>query len=164
MAETYVELMIKRTTPAKDKFLFGLVAFLLGASAITFLLFGILLALIGIVIFGVLTYIVRMRTNLEYEYLYVDRELQIDKIMSMSRRKKLERINLDTLEVLAPVGSHHLDEFKNRTDKIKDYSSGEPDAQPYMIIYEGKHRTLIEPNEAMLKAIRNIAPRKVFMD
>ena len=50
--------------------------------------------------------------------------------------------------------------------KTVDFSSRtvkNPDSR-YVMIYEGETKVIWEPNEDMLKAIRLIAPRKVFTD
>ena len=70
------------------------------------------------------------------------------------------------MEVLAPVNSWHLDAMKNRSFKELDYSDGEK-AQTdnkYVMIYEGTTKVILSPDKAFLDAIKNVAPRKVFMD
>ena len=46
--------------------------------------------LIIAVVAGVGAYFVNLNANLEYEYLYVDKQLTVDKIMARTRRKKVE--------------------------------------------------------------------------
>ena len=86
--------------------------------------------------------------------------------MAKSRRKRVATYDLGKIEVRAPIKSWHLDNYKNRTDKTVDYSSGEekqPDRR-FAFFYDGKQRVLIEPNEEMIKAMQTVAPRKVFKD
>ena len=47
-----------------------------------------IIALIPAILFGVAAYFVYMNTDLEYEYLYLDRELTVDKVMAKSKRKR----------------------------------------------------------------------------
>ena len=61
---------------------------------------------------GVGAYFLNMYTDLEYEYLYLDKELSVDKIMAKSKRKRVGTYSLDRMEVFAPVYSYHLDNFK----------------------------------------------------
>ena len=115
---------------------------------------------------GVAAYFVYLNSDVEYEYLYVDKELTVDKVMAKSRRKRVATYDLGKIEILAPIKSWHLDNYKNRTDKTVDYSSGEekqPDRR-FAFFYDGKQRVLIEPNEEMIKAMQTVAPRKVFKD
>ena len=115
---------------------------------------------------GVAAYFVYLNADLEYEYLYLDKEITIDKVMAKSKRKKVAKYEVERMEILAPIKSWHMDGFKNRTVKTVDYSSGvenQPDLR-YVMYYEGNLKVILEPSMEMVKAIKNIAPRKVFMD
>lgn len=164
MNETYVEWLVKRKTPAYMTLLKILTIML----TVCFVLLGFFLlpAMIIAVLLGVAVYFVYLNSDVEYEYLYVDKELTVDKVMAKSRRKRVATYDLGKIEILAPIKSWHLDNYKNRTDKTVDYSSGEekqPDRR-FAFFYDGKQRVLIEPNEEMIKAMQTVAPRKVFKD
>jgi len=127
---------------------------------------GQIFLLIGGAIFAVLTYFVGLYTEIEYEYLYVDRQLSVDKVLNRSRRKKVASYEIERMEILAPFNSYHLDSYKNRTADVKDYSSGiinQPDTR-YVMFYDGTKKIIFEPSAEMVKAIATIAPRKVFKD
>ena len=165
MNETYVECMIKK----KPNPLMKALKFFVIMMAVIFILLGMLgaifLLLFGAV-FAAIAYFVSLNTDLEYEYLYVDRQLSVDKVMNRSKRKKVVEFDLERMEILAPIGSYHLDGLKNRTATLQDYSSGiinQPDTR-YLMYYDGKQKIIFEPNEEMVKAIHMIAPRKVFKD
>lgn len=164
MNETYVEILVKKKTPAYMK----LLKILLIMLTVCFVLVGLMLwpaLLIGVVL-GVASYFVYMNAELEYEYLYVDKEFTVDKIMAKSKRKRVEVFDLDKMEIVAPINSWHLDNYKNRSDKTFDYSSGEhgqPDKR-YVFFYDGQKKVIFEPNEEMIKAMQFAAPRKVFKD
>ena len=164
MNETYVEWLVKRKTPAYMTFL----KILFTVLAVSVELVGFLLLpalLIGIVC-GVAAYFITMNADLEYEYLYVDKELTVDKVMAKSRRKRVAVFSLDKMEIVAPVKSWHLDNYKNRSGKAIDYSSGEekqPDKR-FVFYYDGQKKVIFEPNEEMIKAMQTVAPRKVFKD
>lgn len=164
MNESYVELLVKKEKTLKDKLLNLLAWFFVFFFVCMFLLTGNIFMVLAALLFGLVLYFVRLNTDLEYEYLYLDKELSVDKIMAKMKRKRIIKVNVDRLEIFAPLGSYHLDEFKNRTGKICDYSSGREDAKRYMLICDGQNRMIIEPNEELIKCIRNIAPRKVFTD
>ncbi len=164
MNETYVEWLVKKKTPVYMAFLKILTIML----AVCFILVGIgfpPLLLIGI-LFGVAAYFIYFNADLEYEYLYVDKELTVDKVMAKSKRKRVATFDLDKMEIVAPIKSWHLDNYKNRNDKTVDYSSGEekqPDRR-YVFFYDGRQKVIFEPNEEMIKAMQFVAPRKVFKD
>ena len=163
--ETYVECMVKKKA---NGLMSALKVLLIGIAVITGLLgfMGLIVFLIIAVVAGVGAYFVSLNANLEYEYLYVDKQLTVDKIMARTRRKKVETFDLERMEILAPIKSWHLDDYKNRQLKVVDYSSGveqQPDIR-YSMIYNGEKRVIFEPNDEMVAAIKSIAPRKVFTD
>jgi len=137
------------------------------AVAFVFLgLLGTFAALILGIVFGAGAYFVSQQCTIEYEYLYLDREISIDKIMGQSRRKRIATYEVDRMEILAPMNSYHLDDYRRREIKARDYSSGEvpePDTR-YAMYYEGNEMIIFEPNESMINAVYNVAPRKVFKD
>ena len=49
----------------------------------------------------------------------------MDKVMAKAKRKRVATYSIDRLEILAPIKSYHLDNYKNRNVKVKDYSIGE---------------------------------------
>lgn len=164
MNETYVECLVKRKTPAYMKFLKILSIML----TVCFIVLGMvfLVGLLFAIIFGVAAYFIYLNADLEYEYLYVDKELTIDKVMAKSRRKRVATFDLNKMEIVAPIKSWHLDNYKNRTDKVFDYSSGEerqPDKR-FLFFYDGQKKIIFEPNEEMVKAMQFSAPRKVYKD
>ncbi len=73
--------------------------------------------------------------------------------------------DIERMEILAPVKSYHLDDYRNRTMKTIDYSSGTAqNDKTYMMVYEGNIKIMWEPSPEMVKAIQMVAPRKVFTD
>lgn len=164
MKEGYLEVMVKREQTIAGRVLcLGMKWLCLSFAALFFLSRNLIMLLLAI-LFGVAMYFARMNTNLEFEYLYVDRELTIDKIMAQEKRKTVIKVNMERLDVLAPLGSYRLDDYKNRLGKTADYSSGRKDAKRYMLVYEGQSAMIIEPGEQMVRMIKNNMPRKVFTD
>lgn len=166
-SDTYVELLIKKKASLGMVALKFLMVFLTVILAIAAVLgIGRFVSLIAAVVFAAGTYWIYLNADVEYEYLYVDRELTVDKVMAKSKRKKVESFDMGRLEILAPMNSHRLDSFRSRQVKTADYSSGvagQPEVR-YAMYYDGSKKVILEPNQAMVKAIQNIAPRKVFTD
>lgn len=167
MSETYVECLVKKKNSLAGTVLkWFLIVVTAGFGVVTILGGGKLIPLLITVAVGVLAYIVNMRIDLEYEYLYLDKEISIDKIMHKTKRKRVEVLEINRIEILAPVNSHQLDSYRNRNLKTTDYSVGEvqkPDRR-YAMYYNGDRRILLSPSPELLKAIRTVAPRKVFTD
>jgi len=165
MSDTYVECLVKAKQRGIFKFLCGLLMVL----TVIFFLSMFVLSYIGLILMaisGVGAYFLKLNTDLEYEYLYLDRELVVDKVMAKSKRKRVATYSLSRMEIMAPIKSYHLDNYKNRQVKVKDYSVGEelkPDLR-YAIYYEGGEKILLNPSPEMVKAMKNAAPRKVFSD
>lgn len=164
MSETYVECLVARSGSMLMRFLRTLFIMLTVVFVVIGMVFipGLLVAIVT----GVAAYFTYMNADIEYEYLYLDREISVDKVMAKSRRKKANTFSVDKMEVLAPLNSHRLDSYRNRNAKTLDYSSGVA-AQPerrYMMVCEGDVKVIFEPNAEMVKAIQSIAPRKVFTD
>lgn len=164
MSDVYVECLVKAKPSAAGGFfkMFLIVLTALGILAIPFL--GTFTLFISVVT-GVGAYFVGVYTDLEYEYLYLDKELSVDKIMGKTKRKRVAVYSVENMEVLAPVSSYHLDSYRNRKVPVKDYSIGEelkPDKRYAM--YCGGQKILLSPSEELVKAIKNVAPRKVFSE
>ena len=73
---------------------------------------------------------------------------------------------IDRMEIFAPVRSYHLDNYRNRNVKAKDFSIGEelqPDKR-FVMYYEGGEKIILSPSEELVKVMKNVAPRKVFAD
>lgn len=166
MSDTYVECLVK----AKSSIIAKLCKYLLIVAAVVFgldvLTGGSILAFFGMLLAAGGSYLVNLYTDLEYEYLYLDRELVVDKVMAKSRRKRVATYSLDRMEILAPIKSHHLDNYKNRNAKVKDYGVGQelqPDLR-YAMFYEGGEKVILNPSPEMIKVMKNAAPRKVFSE
>lgn len=166
MSDAYVECLVKAKSTMMGKFFKYLLVILTVIMVILFALTMNLFILLLTVAAGVGAYFVNMFTDLEYEYLYLDKELTIDKVMAKTKRKRVAVYSLDRMEILAPVKSYHLDNFRNRTAKEKDYSIGyeeQPDLR-YVMYYEGGEKLILSPSPEMIKIMKNAAPRKVFSD
>lgn len=164
--DTYVECLVKAKQSPMAKFFSILLISLTVLFGIATLVLMMPLALILAVITGVAAYFLNLYSNLEYEYLYLDRDLVIDKIMAKSKRKRIATYSVDRIEILAPIKSYHLDNYKNRNVKILDYSIREelqPDRR-YAMYYEGGVKVILSPSEEIVKALKNVGPRKVFTD
>lgn len=167
MSESYVECLVKQRTSLAGKFLRYLLIMLTAVFAMLTFLMGMdfVMFLIAVAV-GAGTYFVYLYTDLEYEYLYLDRELTVDKVMAKTKRKRVAVYQMDRIEILAPVRSYHLDDYRNRTVKEKDYSIGyedKPDLR-YCMYYEGGEKLILSPSPEMVKAMKNAAPRKIFND
>ena len=157
MSDSYVECLVKAKQPTWAKILKVLLVVLTVLCCLLMFVFIIFLPIA--LVAGVGAYFLNMYTDLE-------KELSVDKIMAKSKRKRVGTYSVDRMEVFAPVFSYHLDNYKNRQVKEKDYSIGEvlqPDGR-YAMYYEGGEKIIFSPNEELVKVLKSVAPRKVFSE
>ena len=162
MNEVYYEILVARKKDPKLQMGQIVTVLLAGVCAVA-VLFGFIYGILLAPIFGLMCYFLTIRNRVEYEYLYVDRELQIDRITNQSKRRKMETLDLKQFEILAPIRSHELDSYRKRAGAVLDYSSGEEanNPQKYMLVI-GDKKVIFEPTPELVQTIRMFAPRKVF--
>lgn len=166
--DSFIEKIVERKKTSKDM--------LMGAG-IVFLCIFLIVFIIPIVpyvnsmqlvfdaaaIYG--AYFLIKSKNIEFEYSVTNGEIDIDKIISRSRRKRIFSGNCKEFEVLARLkGDHYNDSVKNITNKIEAVSSMDsPDVFFCVTTYKGA-RTVVyfEPDERMLNAFRLFIPSKIF--
>jgi hypothetical protein len=170
-----IEVVVNR----KRNSLLGIVKVICIALAVIMLFSGVtLMGTIGFWAFiplalgvgaGVGAWFAGMNCCIDYEYSLVDKELRVAKIMNKERRKAIATYDLEKMEILAPVNSHELDSYRNRqNDKESDYSTHDESrkATTYLCYLEGNQKLILDidgaDGEKLLKAIRMLAPRKVF--
>lgn len=167
MSDLYYELLVKKNRTVKDSLIkFGLIALTVLLVAAGLLIHPLIL--IGAIAAGVADYFIIPRTDLEYEYLFVNGEIDIDMVMSKSKRKKAKNINITEADLVAPLNSHRLDYYNgNQKMKVLDYSSGNPEHRRFAVITRDNTESckiIIEPDQRMEQMIKNSAPGKVFLD
>lgn len=163
MSEFYTEQLVKRQTPAIYKAAkAGLIAVTAVVGAAGLLLIPLLL--IPAALLAALDYWLFMRWDLEFEYLLINTDLDVDKIMSRNKRKKYQSFDLHKLEVMAPLRSHALDSYNQKQLKTIDISSGTGGQEVYVMILSQDQemvKVIFEPNQQIRNGIKLIAPRKV---
>lgn len=167
MGDMYREILVKRETTGADKVKKYL------AVAVTVLLFGwgVLTAAFPFFIAGLVLaladyYLIIPSIEVEYEYLYVNGDIDIDKILAKSRRKRAASYSKENLEVMAPTGSDHLtDALKNA--KVRDFTSRDPEKKTWTLVFaqeSGRESVVLELDDETAQDMRRFAPRKVFFD
>ncbi|MDO5417940.1 MAG: DUF6106 family protein [Lachnospiraceae bacterium] len=162
--DMYVEWLVKRKDPAyawPARIGLGILcAVSLVLSLVT--VWGVLVLLAAIA--G--TFFLLQNLKVEYEYLYIDGGISIDKILGQSRRKKVVECSKEELIVVAPSDSYMLKDYETQNMKVIDCSSGQKEVKTHAMIFQkaGQHtKVIFEPNDKMLHAIRYNAPRKVIL-
>ena len=167
MGDLYSELLVKKDKTAKDSLLkYGLIV--LTVLAVFAGLIITPLALIIAVALGIACYFVIPKTDVEYEYLFINGDFDIDMIMSKTKRKKVKSFKLSQADLAASLDSHRMDYYNgNQNMKVLDFSSGNPEHKRFGVItrLDGNLcKIILEPDEALAQAMKNSAPSKVFLD
>ncbi len=163
--EAYVEYMVARKPNPLTKVLrIAVIALAVIFCAIGLVSINFYFLIPGIAL-GMVAFLLIPRLDVEFEYLYLDKEITIDKIFSKQTRKRAMVIDLNKMELMAPITSHEFDSYRSRKVTEKDFSSRNEDSKPYGIAYHdpaGDMIIIFEPNAEMLKAIKSVFPRKVL--
>jgi hypothetical protein len=165
MDNQYVECLVATKTGST-----GYVFRILGALLVlvSFLTFALLGAYCLIVVFfaGYLEYKIFSWTNKEYEYVFVDGELRIDRILGQSSRKNFLTLDFSQVEVAAYEEAPQVRPFMNPDVAVTDVSSQTGERCMFLCgTFDGvRKRIIVEPDEKMAEAFKRFAPQKVFLD
>ena len=104
------------------------------------------------------------RFKKEWEYVFCDGQLDFDIISGGEKRKHIMRIEIESADVVAPVGASALDGYRHLS--VLDYSSQKPTENRYGIAIrlpkqEEKVMILFEPDERMVQLMRTKCPNIV---
>jgi len=141
----------------------AVLALFIGISSI-FLAGRFLVFTIAIIIAGVSFYFAPS-SHLAYEYIFVDGQIDFDRILGGAKRKTMKRSDLAEIEIVAPENSHRLDPYQNLP--LVDYSSGYSGDRHFIAVSVGedkKERIRFTPDEKMLSMMQYKAPSKVVTD
>ncbi len=138
--------------------------------------FSVLLVLLGfglsqwiLFLAAILVYVTIMiwpKFDVVYEYVFVDGQLDFDKILGGNGRKHVKRIDMDKVEIVAPMNSHALDGYKHLNLKPVDFTSliHDDEHKVFSIMYKGEQGMeciWFEPNDALLGLMKYKSPRKI---
>ncbi len=170
MGDTLVECAVKRKASTKVLALQGLVIGLMVAVFAFFLLYYRMpiLIVIGILLCVLSTKVASMGDE-EYEYIFLNGELDFARIVGKKKRVELLSVSMKEVELVAPVHSEKLAPYRNPDGAhyhAKDFSSAFSSHQERMYemicrTEEQAYRITFEPNEKLLEAMWQAAPRVV---
>ncbi len=170
---TYHEHILKKKKTGKD-FAFCLaIPFVMAFAALilSFIVLAVipfLSMLFPLVVVGsiYLAYKIIANRNVEFEYLLVDSDLDIDKIMNKTKRKRIVSVYRKEIIAMAPAGSSNLPDNWQNLDKIDASSSMDsPDTFVLVFTQDGIQKALYFcPTENMIETMIIRNPRKVFRD
>ena len=157
--ECYVKVLAGTNTAIKKTLMIALAV--IAAFVAIFVIPHILTLAIAAVIVCVVIWRLPL-LKVDYEYVFVDGQLDFDKIMGGEKRKHMLRIDFDDLVVVAPEKSHALDGYKDAQEY--DFSANNPEMKNYMIVVskgEKRMKICFSPNEKLLQAMKSKSRSKI---
>ena len=98
----------------------------------------------------------------DYEYIFVEDTMTIDKIINKSRRRNIFTHSLKDFEIMAYKDSEYLKEYENNVQQVIDASSSGSEDTIFGIAYFKSMRTLVyfESDDSVMEFIDKYAPYK----
>ena len=172
MMDIFCEYIVKKRVEALD--ILKLVGIIVAAIALSFAAMFIELVSglgIGFMLVAVVIYFAYLFSKFiytEFEYALTNHELDIDKILGRSRRKRIITVDFKTVEICASVNDEkYKSEFNNTASITKTINAtGKTDYEIYFVDFSGeggKTRVLFQPTDKMKDALKKINPRTIHI-
>lgn len=169
MGDVFFEQIIKKRPTIKERFIKA--GILIGAILIFLLVFRFALipnsgiaSIVFLIAVGVLVFAWYLITglNLEYEYIYTNGEIDIDKISAKRKRKRLLTVRIDSFEEFEKYDNQ---KFKGKTFDMTFHACTHLlDDNVYYAIFNGKQGQkcllTISPSQKLLEEINKQMKRK----
>ncbi len=161
----FAEYIVKRKKQAKDfliiiaTVILALIVTLISLIA-TLYISGLALLLAGVAWWG--AYRIINTRNIEFEYILTNSELDIDKIMGKSERKRLLTIDLTHIERSANIGDESFEQQGNKT--VLNYAGDLTSDGLYFIDFSKEaeaYRVIFQPSRRILEGLKKANPRSV---
>ena len=167
--DTFKEYMITRRQDSKDKLqVFALVFLCCLALAASFLFVQLIADILGFVMFAIIAgfygcfYFASLK-RVEYEYIFTNGDLDIDKIMGQKKRKRLATIDMATLTQFGKITDEKRREILSSDNTVIDASDNMHTDDDYYL--QCKHKNLgmcyliFTPSDEFADELRPYFPR-----
>ena len=163
--DVFIERIVKRGPDAKSAILMVFIIIAAVIVCAAFILIPMLIPFfpIALVACACTVYFLIKNQDVEFEYAVTNGEMDIDKIVGKSRRKRLMTVDCRRFDILAP----YTDEFKrtrSRAEKVFDYSRGGDNSESYFAMFRDGEKNIMlvfDPDDRMLEAFRVYIPSKL---
>lgn len=133
------------------------------------LLSTFMLLIVAAVVWGI--YKVIAMTNLEYEYIFTNGEMDVDKIINRRSRKRVTVVNARKIDILAHR-SHEDFKANFENAEIKKVNACiSPDSEDlYFLMFRDENEgetlkmLLFNPNDKLLDGFKKYNPKRVFIE
>ena len=173
MMDIFCEYIVKKKVELLDVLkVIGiwLLAFLLSTVDILFVTQilggGISLAIVAILFY--FAFLLSKIIYVEFEYALTNNEMDVDKIIGRSRRKRVITVDFKTIELCASVNdAMYKNQYENTSSITKTINvTGKSDYDVYFVDFvdsSGKIRVLFQPTDKMKDALKLINPRAIHI-
>lgn len=161
-SETYLQAKPRKQSLTIRYGLIFLMVVLIFAGFAFMAMTGTFLVVLVMVLADVLIGYFMPTKDIAFEYVFVDGQIDFDCIYKGSKRKTLQRIDMEKVEFFAPAASHDLDAYKHLP--LVDYATGFEPEKDYIAINQGEkgmERIAFTPDEKMLSMIDKKSPSKL---
>ncbi len=172
--EIFIEEMVRKQKTAKDYLLTGGIVAL--AVIVVFIVLGIIMpmfsafsSIIFLLAAGIVygAYILIVSSNVEYEYSLVNTEIDIDKIVNKTRRKRITTASIRGLEAFGTRKNPDFNSYLNNSVVNKIYACRDKAADDiFFIVYnqgDKKMMLVFNPSERIIEQITKRNPQKQFI-
>ncbi len=179
--DVFIEELVKKRKDGKDYAILALLIFgglIMSVLLLLAILFGSMvlgelgqiagsvgMLLVAAVWYGV--YFINNSRSIEYEYIVINNNLDIDKIMAKKRRTKMIELDIKDASIMACIDDNeNNDVYKNidKSVKVLDFGAKNPNLYTYFIDYttDGKRQiVLFQPTSKIVEALWKFNPRAV---
>lgn len=136
-------------------YVFGFLALITLSSLPIFILCAIL---------SVAAFFGKKKLYIEYEYVFTNGEIDVDKIVEMKKRSRAANFNIKNVELLAPENSQSVKDFANAPTKVLNLYPKTTDRNLYVaMVTGGNERVQIRfvPDEEFVNLCYKYNPRAV---
>ena len=157
--EAFVEVLLKRKTTLIDKIsLVCSVASVILISVVGICLNKFVFSLFPLVVlldFFIIYHIV-LHKQVEFEYIIIGNEVDIDKIMGKRKRKRLLTIKRDQVVFWGDIGDKDYENHRKRSSKVINASSDKFSRKNKYVVLNDDKRTIVilDDVEDLLKVIK----------
>ena len=171
MGDVFKEQLVKRQGNIKDTVM---KAGIIAGALILFMVFSILAGMNNIVntLFPLITlglvfgaYFLFTMLSIEYEYIYTNGELDIDKIINKSRRKRVFSTDIRAIEIMAHIDDKSYQHEFDNIKKTMDFSSGKNGKNTYVarVAYNNETvKIIFDPNNIIQEAMMPVLTQRKF--
>ena len=157
--EQVIEVLVEKKVSLKDILSVVLLSFAIVVAdflcfafiSIAFMFMPLILIASGFAVYYIIKY-----SKIEFEYILVNDELDIDKIMGKSKRKKLVTVKKSDILSFDKVASSNYQVYKKQTNNFIKAVSNPNSEENYYIALSDNRKTLIvlDRNDSIYRALR----------